>query len=181
MRGCFALSGRVRVPARRCRAGLGVAVGGWRRVRLRRDRDGQREQVRPGRGGDGVPAFAGPDFLDGEPGVVPSGPLGGDEPQRVPGDVAADDGDRRAEGRDADTLSCADACWYVLARGDTRTACHLAGDLYRHWRDWLGSDHPETLVIAHYLAWALRLMGEYAAARDLDQESLTRKRRLQGE
>ena len=71
-------------------------------------------------------------------------------------------------------LAC-DACWYLLARGDTRTAYDLASDLRQQWRDRLGDDHEHTLVIAHYLAWALRGMGRYAEARDLDQDTLDRQ------
>ena len=55
--------------SRRGGAGPGWRVagsGGGRRVRLRgRHRDGQREQVQPGRGGDGVAAFADSHLLDG--------------------------------------------------------------------------------------------------------------------
>jgi len=73
------------------------------------------------------------------------------------------------------------ACWYLLARGDTRTAHNLATDLRQHWRDRLGDDHEHTLAAAAYLAWALRAMGRYAEARELDEDTLTRERRLFGE
>ena len=77
-------------------------------------------------------------------------------------------------------MAC-NACWYLLARGDTRTAYDLASDLRQHWRDRLGDDHEHTLAAAHYLAWALREMGRYAEARDLDQDTLARRRRVLGE
>ena len=77
-------------------------------------------------------------------------------------------------------LAC-DTCWYLLARGYTRTAHDLASDLRQQWRDRLGDDHKDTLVIAHYLAWALQGMGRYAEARDLAQDTLARKRRVLGE
>ena len=77
-------------------------------------------------------------------------------------------------------LAC-DACWYLLARGDTRTAHDLASDLRQQWRDRLGDDHEHMLAIAHYLAWALQVMGRYAEARDLDQDTLDRRRRVLGE
>jgi hypothetical protein len=73
------------------------------------------------------------------------------------------------------------ACWYLLARGDTRTAHDLAADLREHWRARLGDDHENTRAAAAYLAWALRAMGRYAEARDLDQDTLTRYRRVLGE
>ena len=77
-------------------------------------------------------------------------------------------------------MAC-DACWYLMARGDTRTARDLAVDLRQHWRDRLGDDHEHTLATATYLAWALRAMGRYAEARDLDHDTLARERRVLGE
>ena len=77
-------------------------------------------------------------------------------------------------------MAC-NACWYLLARGDTRTAHDLAADLREHWRARLGDDHENTRAAAAYLAWALRAMGRYAEARDLDQDTLTRYRRVLGE
>ena len=77
-------------------------------------------------------------------------------------------------------LAC-DACWYLLVRGDTRTAHDLAGDLRQQWRDRLGDDHAHTLVIAHYLGWALQGMGRYAEARDVERDTLERKCRVLGE
>ena len=52
----------------------------------------------------------------------------------------------------------------------------FASDLRQQWRDRLGDDHEHTLTITHYLAWALQ-MGRYAEARDLDQDTLDRRRR----
>ena len=76
-------------------------------------------------------------------------------------------------------MAC-NGCWYLLVRGDTGPACDLARDLHKHWRNRLGDDHIETLVIATYLAWALRDMGRYADARDLDRDNLDRRRRNLG-
>jgi hypothetical protein len=45
----------------------------------------------------------------------------------------------------------------------------------------LGEDHPDTLASAHNLAIDLYAMGEIEAARDLDQDTLDRKRRVLGE
>jgi Domain of unknown function (DUF4062)/Tetratricopeptide repeat/NB-ARC domain len=77
-------------------------------------------------------------------------------------------------------MAC-NACWYLLARGDTRTAYGLAGDLRQDWRRRLGDDHEHTRATATYLAWALRDMGRYAEARDLDRDTLARFRRMLGE
>ena len=77
-------------------------------------------------------------------------------------------------------MAC-NACWYLLARGDTRAARDLAADLRQHWRDRLGDDHENVWAAAHFLASALREMGRYAEARELDEDTLTRHRRVLGE
>jgi hypothetical protein len=77
-------------------------------------------------------------------------------------------------------MAC-NACWYLLARGDTRTAHDLVADLRQHWRDRLGDDHENTQTAAHYLAWALQNLGRYAEARELDEDTLARYRRVLGE
>ncbi len=78
------------------------------------------------------------------------------------------------------TLACY-ASWYLMARGDTRIAHDLASDLRQQWRDRLGDDHEHTLAITHNLAWALRVMGRYAEAWELDRNNLPRYRRILGE
>ena len=45
----------------------------------------------------------------------------------------------------------------------------------------LGEDHPDTLSSANNLAADLRDLGEYQAARDLDEDTLARRRRVLGE
>jgi hypothetical protein len=77
-------------------------------------------------------------------------------------------------------MAC-NACWYLLARGDTHTAHDLAATLRQHWRDRLGDDHENTRAAVSYLAWALGDMGHYAQARELDQDTLARDRRLLGD
>ncbi len=77
-------------------------------------------------------------------------------------------------------MAC-NACWYLLARGDTRTGRDLAADLRQHWGGRLGEDHENTRAAAHYLAWALRNMGRYAEARGLDEDTLARYRRVLGD
>jgi hypothetical protein len=75
----------------------------------------------------------------------------------------------------------ANACCYLLSRGETRAGHDLASDLHQHWLGRLGANERQSLAAAHYLAWALRDLGHYAAARDLDQDTLDRKRRVLGE
>jgi transcriptional regulator with XRE-family HTH domain len=72
-------------------------------------------------------------------------------------------------------------CWYLIERGDTRTAHDLANDLHQQWRDRLGEDHEHTLTAAHYLAWTLLEMGRHAESRDLNHDTLARRRRVLGE
>jgi tetratricopeptide (TPR) repeat protein len=76
-------------------------------------------------------------------------------------------------------MAC-NACWYLLSRGDTRTAHDLATGLREQWRERLGGDDKHTRAATHYLAWALQAMGRYADARDLDQDTLDRDRRILG-
>ena len=45
----------------------------------------------------------------------------------------------------------------------------------------LGEDHPDTLISASNLAIDLRALGEVQAARDLDQDTLDRRRRVLGD
>ena len=76
-------------------------------------------------------------------------------------------------------MAC-NACWYLLARGDTRAAHDIAGDLRQHWRERLGGGDEHTLTAATHHAAALRQMRRYADARDLDQDTLDRRRRMLG-
>ena len=73
------------------------------------------------------------------------------------------------------------ACWYLLERGDARTAHDLISGLHQQWRDRLGEDHEHALTAAHYLAWALLELGRYAESRDVNQDTLDRRRRILGE
>jgi tetratricopeptide (TPR) repeat protein len=78
-------------------------------------------------------------------------------------------------------LMARDACWYLLARGDTRTAHDLAAGLRQRWSDRLGDDDEDTRTITTYLARALADMARYAEARDLLRDILDRDRRMLGE
>ena len=77
-------------------------------------------------------------------------------------------------------MAC-NACSYLLSRGETRTGHDLASELRQHWRDRLGDDDQHTLAVTYYLARALRFIGRYVEARDLDQDALDRYRRVLGE
>jgi transcriptional regulator with XRE-family HTH domain len=72
-------------------------------------------------------------------------------------------------------------CWYLIERGDARTAHDLVNGLHQQWRSRLGEDDEHTLTAAHYLAWTLLEMGRYAESRDLNRDTLTRRRRVLGQ
>ena len=84
------------------------------------------------------------------------------------------------ENPDLRQMAC-NACQYLLCRGDTRTGHDLANFLRQHWRDRLGDDDLNTLAVTDSVATAFRDMGRYAEARDLDQDTLARRRRVLGE
>jgi hypothetical protein len=73
------------------------------------------------------------------------------------------------------------AAWYATRRGDVRTGHDLARKLYGQWRDQLGADHIDTLWAASALTYALREMGLYATARELDEDTLNRRLSMFGE
>ena len=95
-------------------------------------------------------------------------------PHLLAADLAATDSP------DMRQMAC-DACGYLLMRGDTRAAHDLAANLREYWRDRLGDDHGNVWVTVAYLAEALRNMGRYAEARELDEDTLARRRRVLGE
>jgi hypothetical protein len=72
-------------------------------------------------------------------------------------------------------------CWYLIERGDPRTAHQLASGLHRQWCDRLGEDHEHTLIAAHYRAWTLQELGRHTESRDLNRDTLARRRRVLGE
>jgi Tetratricopeptide repeat/NB-ARC domain len=77
-------------------------------------------------------------------------------------------------------MAC-EAAWYLRARGDARAARDLAGHLYEQWRARFGADDGHVLWAANTLAGALREMGCYVEARELDEDTLSREQRLRGE
>ncbi len=74
----------------------------------------------------------------------------------------------------------ASAAWYLLRRGDARRSHDLAGHLHKLWSEQFGFDSIPSLNAATALAQALQVMGRYAEARDLDQDTLDRRRRVLG-
>lgn len=73
------------------------------------------------------------------------------------------------------------AGWHLLARGDARTALPLAEHLHTAWRRRHGPDERTTIAASDLLAYAHRQLGQPQQARDLDEDSLARRRRLVGD
>ena len=73
------------------------------------------------------------------------------------------------------------ANWYLLKRGDIRGGHDLAAHLYQQWSKQHGQDDFHALWAASNLALALREMGRYTEARQLDEDTLARNRRLRGD
>jgi hypothetical protein len=74
-----------------------------------------------------------------------------------------------------------DAIWYLIRRGDARNGYDLARRLYQHHLGELGPDDPGTLSAAATVAVVLRALGRYGQARELDEDTLARRRRVLGE
>ncbi|MEV0484371.1 FxSxx-COOH system tetratricopeptide repeat protein [Streptomyces sp. NPDC050508] len=74
-----------------------------------------------------------------------------------------------------------DACWYLMDRGQAHTARDRLQQLYDVWSRKLGPDHEGTLWTAYCLARAHDDTQDHARARDLDEDTLQRRRRLLGE
>jgi tetratricopeptide (TPR) repeat protein len=74
-----------------------------------------------------------------------------------------------------------EAASYLIRRGDARTGHDYATTLYQQWRNQLGPDDDGTLRVAAALAYALRELGRYPEARELQEDTLNRRRRVLGE
>jgi hypothetical protein len=74
-----------------------------------------------------------------------------------------------------------DAAWYLSRRGDARASHELVRRLRDQWRSDLGPDHKHTLAAARVLGTALRALGRYAEAREADEDTFARNRRVLGE
>jgi hypothetical protein len=70
---------------------------------------------------------------------------------------------------------------YLQVSRTNPTAPALTADLHHRWTALLGPDHPDTLWAAENLAADLDALGEHRAARELDEDTLTRSRRLLGD
>lgn len=74
-----------------------------------------------------------------------------------------------------------DAAWYLIRRGDPRSAYDLARRFYERWRDLRGSDDPHFRSAENTLAYALRELGRASEARQFDEDNLEWCRRTYGE
>ncbi|MEV8510660.1 FxSxx-COOH system tetratricopeptide repeat protein [Actinoplanes sp. NPDC051475] len=73
------------------------------------------------------------------------------------------------------------AVWHLMARGDARAALPLAEHLHAAWTSRHGPDDASTLTAAGTLAAIYNQLGRYQQARDLDEDSLARRRRVLGD
>ena len=97
----------------------------------------------------------------------------------VPHVLAVDPG-APMHGANLRDLACG-ASWYLLMRGDTRSGYELSRDLRAQWLGRLGGDDQDTLRASTRLAAALRTMERYQEARELDEDTLARRRHLWGD
>ncbi|MER6179315.1 FxSxx-COOH system tetratricopeptide repeat protein [Streptomyces sp. NPDC001652] len=72
-------------------------------------------------------------------------------------------------------FAACEACWYLLDRGDTRTALARLQDLHRDWEQRLGADVEDTVWAAAYLARAHADTGELSEAHRLESGTLHRQ------
>jgi tetratricopeptide (TPR) repeat protein len=90
--------------------------------------------------------------------------------------------------RAPDTVEDGDVDWlmdrmatYLQTRGEPRAALPHYQRAHNRYLARLGVDHPDTLASANNLAINLRALGQLEQARDLDQDSLERRRRTLGD
>ena len=76
-------------------------------------------------------------------------------------------------------LACR-ATRYLFLRGETRMGLELSHGLYQGWRDRLGPDDLHTLWAANNFAVFLCALGDVQLARQLDEDTLVRRRRVLG-
>ena len=74
-----------------------------------------------------------------------------------------------------------EACWYLMDRGQPHPARKRLQPLYDTCLQQLGPDHADTLRAALYLARAYDDTQDHERARALDEDTLTRRRRLYGD
>ncbi|MGH3821502.1 MAG: FxSxx-COOH system tetratricopeptide repeat protein, partial [Pseudonocardiaceae bacterium] len=73
------------------------------------------------------------------------------------------------------------AALYLLTRGEPAASLPLIERALKLRRRVLGEEHPHTLVSATNLAADLRALGQYEAARQLDEDTEARRRRAAGD
>ncbi len=73
------------------------------------------------------------------------------------------------------------ATWYLTRRGNASGGRDLALQLRDRWQERFGPDDDFTLRAANNLADALRDLDRFREARDLDKDTLTRRRRVLGD
>jgi hypothetical protein len=78
------------------------------------------------------------------------------------------------------TVAC-DAARYLVFSGDAHGGCDLSLALFREWRGRLGEDDEHTLDAAFTLSVGLRSIGNLRAARQVNEDTLVRRRRVLGE
>ncbi|WP_026207945.1 FxSxx-COOH system tetratricopeptide repeat protein, partial [Catelliglobosispora koreensis] len=84
--------------------------------------------------------------------------------------------------QDGQLLALADsAVWYLIRRRDSRGALPLAEHLFETRASEGSRDSDVVLEAAHTLAAALSDLGEYERARQLDEDTLARRRRVLGD
>jgi hypothetical protein len=90
--------------------------------------------------------------------------------------------------RAPDTVEDGDVDWlldrmasYLHTRGEPRAALPHCQRAHSRYLARLGVDHPVTLNSANNLAIFMRALGQHEQARDLDQDTLERKRRVLGD
>jgi tetratricopeptide (TPR) repeat protein len=81
---------------------------------------------------------------------------------------------------DLRSLACY-AVWNLLARGDARAALPIARQLYQQWGRRYGPDDYYTMFAAVNLAQAYGAVGDYHRARELNEDTVARNRRILGE
>jgi Tetratricopeptide repeat/NB-ARC domain len=74
-----------------------------------------------------------------------------------------------------------DATYYLFRVGYWQSSYDLADHLYQEWADQLGPDDPWTLAAAQAAGIALWKLGRHDDAAQLDEDTLTRRRRVLGE
>ncbi|MFF3690895.1 FxSxx-COOH system tetratricopeptide repeat protein [Streptomyces sp. NPDC002187] len=81
----------------------------------------------------------------------------------------------------AGRFAASQACWYLMERGNAPIALPRLQHLHDTWTRQLGPDHEQTLHTAQGLARAYSATQNYEQARELDQDTLERRRRVLGE